>query len=120
MIKKKARKDSRKARHARVRRKVQGTASCPRLAVYRSGKHIYCQVIDDEEGKTLVSASSLDKAIKGQKGTFTERAKLVGELAAERASGKGVEEVVFDRGGFKYHGRIAALADGAREKGLRF
>lgn len=120
MIKKKSRKDSRKARHSRVRRKLSGTAARPRMAVYKSGKHIYAQVIDDESGSTVVAASSLDKSIKGQSGTFKERARLVGELTAERAVKKGVETVVFDRGGFKYHGRIAALADGAREKGLRF
>lgn len=120
MINKKSRKVSRKARHARVRRKLKGTSDCPRLAVYKSGKHIYAQLINDEEGKTLAAASSLDKSIKGQKGTFTERARLVGELAAERASEAGVSDVVFDRGGFKYHGRVAALAEGAREKGLNF
>ena len=120
MISKRPRNQSRKARHARVRRKVSGTAACPRLAVYKSGKHIYAQFIDDESGSTLAAASSLDKSIKAQKGTFTERARLVGELAAERASKVGLSDVVFDRGGFKYHGRIAALADAAREKGLNF
>jgi large subunit ribosomal protein L18 len=120
MIKKKPRHASRKARHARVRSKVRGTAACPRLAVFRSGKHIYAQVINDDAGLTLAAASSLDKSIKVQQGTFTDRARLVGELAAERATEKGVKDVVFDRGGFKYHGRIAALADAAREKGLNF
>lgn len=120
MISKKPRNESRKARHIRVRRKIHGTADCPRLAVFRSGKHIYAQLINDDEGKTLAAASSLDKSIKGQKGTFTERARLVGELAAERASDKGIKDVIFDRGGFKYHGRVAALADAAREKGLNF
>jgi large subunit ribosomal protein L18 len=120
MIKKKPKNLSRKARHARVRRKVQGTGDCPRLAVFKSGKHIYAQVINDEDGTTVVAASSLDKSIKGQKGTFTERARLVGELAAERATKAGIGDVVFDRGGFKYHGRVAALAEGAREKGLNF
>lgn len=120
MIKKTPRKQTRKARHARVRRKVSGTAAVPRMAVYKSGKHIYAQVIDDESGNTLVAASSLDKSIKTQKGTFKERARMVGELTAERATAKGVESVVFDRGGFKYHGRVAELAAGAREKGLRF
>lgn len=90
------------------------------MAVYRSGKHIYAQFIDDESGATLAAASSLDKSLRSVKGTFIDRAKQVGELAAERAVEKGIEAVVFDRGGFKYHGRIAALADGAREKGLRF
>lgn len=120
MINKKPRSQSRKARHQRVRNKVHGTADCPRLAVFRSGKHIYAQFINDDDGVTLAAASSLDKSIKGQKGTFTERARLVGELAAERAKEKGLEDVVFDRGGFKYHGRVAALAEGAREKGLNF
>ena len=120
MINKRPRKESIKSRHARVRGKVSGTAERPRMAVYRSGKHIYAQMIDDESGSTLCAASSLDKSIRSQKVTFTERARLVGELAAERASEKGLEAVVFDRGGFKYHGRIAALAEGAREKGLRF
>ena len=120
MIKKTPKKETRKARHARVRRKVHGTSARPRMAVYKSGKHIYAQFINDDDGTTVACASSLDKSIRGQKGTFTERARLVGELAAERAVGKGVAEVVFDRGGFKYHGRVAALADGAREKGLRF
>lgn len=120
MIKKRPKKESKNARHARVRAKVHGTAERPRLAVFRSGKHIYAQVINDDDGNTLCAASTLDKAIKGQKGTFCERARLVGELAAERALEKGLESVVFDRGGFKYHGRVAALADGAREKGLNF
>lgn len=120
MINKRPRKESRKARHVRVRNKVSGTPDCPRLAVFRSGKHIYAQLIDDVNGATLAAASSLDKSIKGQKGTFTERARLVGELAAERAADKGVKDVVFDRGGFKYHGRVAALAEAAREKGLNF
>ena len=120
MINKRPRRKSRKARHARVRRKVSGTPECPRLAVYKSGKHIYAQLIDDVSGNTLAAASSLDKGIKGQKVTFTERARLVGELAAERATEKGLQDVVFDRGGFKYHGRVAALAQAAREKGLNF
>ena len=120
MIKKRPRNESRKARHGRVRRKVSGTPDCPRLAVFRSGKHIYAQLIDDVNGTTVAAASSLDKSITGQKGTFTERARMVGELAAERATGKGVTDVVFDRGGFKYHGRVAALAEAAREKGLNF
>mgnify|MGYP000073604112 CR=1 FL=1 len=120
MINKKPRSQSRKARHKRVRSKVHGTADCPRMAVYRSGRHIYAQFINDDDGVTLAAASSLDKSIKGQKVTFIERARLVGELAAERAKEKGLEDVVFDRGGFKYHGRVAALAEGAREKGLNF
>ncbi len=120
MINKTPKHVGRKARHARVRKKLFGTAECPRMAVFRSGKHIYAQFIDDESGVTLTAASSLDKSLRSVKGTFTERARQVGELAAERATDKGITEVVFDRGGFKYHGRVAALADGAREKGLNF
>lgn len=120
MINKTPKHVGRKARHARVRKKLFGTAECPRMAVFRSGKHIYAQFIDDESGVTLTAASSLDKSLRSVKGTFTERARQVGELAAERATEKGITEVVFDRGGFKYHGRVAALADGAREKGLNF
>ncbi len=120
MINKTPRQTSRKARHARVRKKVFGTADCPRMAVYRSGKHIYAQFINDESGATLAAASSLDQSLRSLKGTFIERARQVGELAAERASEKGITVVVFDRGGFKYHGRVAALAEGAREKGLNF
>lgn len=120
MINKRSRNESRRARHGRVRAKIYGTAERPRLTVYRSGKHIYAQFIDDETGATLASASSLEKDLRGQEGTFVERARKVGELAAERATAKGIETVVFDRGGFKYHGRVAALAEAAREKGLRF
>lgn len=120
MIKKKPREISRKARHKRVRAKLFGTAERPRMAVFRSGRHIYAQFIDDDAGVTLAAASSLDKSVKSAKATFIERARQVGELAAERANEKGIEAVVFDRGGFKYHGRVAALAEGAREKGLRF
>jgi large subunit ribosomal protein L18 len=113
---------ARKRRHVRVRRNLHGTAEKPRLNVYRSLNEIYVQVIDDTKGHTLVSASSLDKDIKKKlKGkTKSEQAKLVGETIAERAKDKGIKTVVFDRGGFKYIGRIAALADGAREKGLQF
>lgn len=120
MIKKTPKQVTRKARHARVRNKLHGTAECPRMAVYRSGKHIYAQFINDDSGVTLAAASSLDKSIRAGQGTFTERARQVGELAGERASEKGITDVVFDRGGFKYHGRVAALAEGAREKGLNF
>lgn len=120
MINKTPKHVSRKARHERVRSKVHGTADCPRMAVYRSGKHIYAQFINDDDGVTLAAASSLDKSLRSIKGTFTERARQVGELAAERATEKGITDVVFDRGGFKYHGRVAALAEGAREKGLNF
>ena len=120
MISKTPKHETRKARHVRVRKKVHGTADCPRMAVFRSGKHIYAQFINDDAGTTLCAASSVDKSLRSVKGTFTERARQVGELAAERAAEKGISEVVFDRGGFKYHGRIAALAEGAREKGLNF
>lgn len=120
MIKKTPKHITRKARHKRVRGKVFGTAECPRMAVFRSGRHIYAQFINDDSGVTLTAASSLDKSLKSIKGTFIERARQVGELAAERAAEKGIETVVFDRGGFKYHGRVAALADAARGKGLRF
>lgn len=120
MIKKQAKNEARVARHKRVRKKLTGTAERPRMAVYRSGKHIYAQFIDDANGTTLAAASSLDKSLRSEKGTFTERARQVGELAAERAGKAGIETVVFDRGGYKYHGKVAALADGAREKGLRF
>ena len=109
-------------RHKRVRKSIRGTADRPRLNVYRSLSEIYAQVIDDDLGKTLVSASSIDKELeKKLKGkTKTERAKLVGELLAARATKVGLKEVVFDRGGYKYIGRVKALADGAREAGLVF
>ncbi len=102
-------------RHARVRRKVSGTAERPRLAVYRSNRHIYAQLIDDVAGRTLVSASDVETQATGAK---TEAAKAVGRLIAERAKQAGLERAVFDRGGRLYHGRVAALAEGAREGGL--
>ena len=107
-------------RHARVRKKVSGTAAKPRLAVYRSLTHIYAQVIDDERGHTLVAASSLDKDLKGAAGNKTARAKAVGDALAQKAKGAGVETVVFDRGGNRFHGRVKALAEAAREGGLKF
>ena len=109
-------------RHVRVRGKVSGTPERPRLNVFRSEKNIYAQVIDDQNGVTLVSASSLDKEIKGQNvsGGNAEGAKLVGALVAKRAIEKGITTVVFDRGGYIYHGRVAALAEAAREAGLKF
>jgi large subunit ribosomal protein L18 len=112
----------RRRRHARVRKKVEGTAERPRLAVYRSEHHIYAQVIDDTQGSTLTAASTLDRTIRadGRYGGNVEAAKLVGKLVAERALEKGITQVVFDRGGFQYHGRVAALADAAREAGLQF
>ena len=109
-------------RHTRVRAKVQGTPQRPRLSVFRSLSEIYAQVIDDQVGTTLASASTIDqelrKKMKGMK--KSEQAKLVGKTVAERAKGKGIKAVVFDRGGFKYSGRVKALADGAREGGLEF
>ena len=103
----------------RIRRKVSGTASRPRLAVYFSNRHVYAQIIDDVTGKTLVSASSLEKDFSCE-GTKTDAAKQVGVNVAERAKAKGIENVVFDRGGYVYHGRVKALAEGAREGGLQF
>jgi large subunit ribosomal protein L18 len=108
-------------RHRRIRRTLSGTAERPRLAVFRSLTHIYCQIIDDEAGRTLVAASDLESAFRdGGSGTKSERAKRVGQQLAERAREKGIEAVVFDRGGFLYHGRVRALAEGAREGGLKF
>jgi large subunit ribosomal protein L18 len=111
----------RQKRHRRIRRFLSGTTQRPRLAVFRSLEHIYCQVIDDTAGHTLAAASDLEAALKnGETGTKSDRAKQVGQLLAERAKEKGITTVVFDRGGFLYHGRIKALADGAREGGLTF
>jgi large subunit ribosomal protein L18 len=110
----------RQRRHLRVRKKVTGTEARPRLAVFRSEHHIYAQVIDDSAGQTVAAASTLDASLKSSYGGNVEAAKAVGKLVGERAKDKGVEAVVFDRGGFAYHGRIAALADGAREAGLEF
>jgi large subunit ribosomal protein L18 len=119
---KKTQADARMGRHARVRRNLAGTAQRPRLNVFRSAVGIYAQIIDDDARQTLVSASSVDKElrerVKGLK--KSEQAKLVGQAVAERAKGKGITTVVFDRGGFKYIGRVKALADGAREGGLDF
>ncbi len=122
MAKKKSRAVARKRRHIRVRKNVHGTAEKPRLNVYRSLNEIYVQVIDDNKGHTLASASTIDGELKKKaKGmTKKEQATLVGQTIAERATKKGIKEVVFDRGGYKYIGRVAALADGAREKGLQF
>ena len=122
MINKTDKNQSRKVRHLRVRKKVSGTAERPRLNVYRSSNEIYAQIIDDVKGVTLVSCSTLDKDLaKNLEGkTKTEKAKLVGLELAKRAKKVKVEEVVFDRGGYLYIGRVEALADGAREGGLRF
>ncbi|MBP1933041.1 50S ribosomal protein L18 [Ammoniphilus resinae] len=122
MITKQDKNKIRKKRHLRVRNKLQGTAVRPRLNVFRSSKHIYAQVIDDATGTTLVSASTVDPEVKGNiaNGGNVEAAKSVGSLVAKRAQEKGIEEVVFDRGGYLYHGRVQALAEAAREAGLKF
>ena len=117
-----SRKDSKKARiprHKRVRGKISGTAECPRLNVYRSLTNIYAQIIDDTKGVTIAAASTLDKGFENYGGN-KEAAKAIGEEIAKRAKAKGVEKVVFDRGGFLYHGRVQTLADAAREGGLKF
>jgi len=122
MINKISRNEARKRRHLRVRKKISGTPERPRLSVFRSAKHIYAQLIDDTRGVTLVSASTLDKELAGQikNGGNVEAARKVGELVAKRALAKGFNKVVFDRGGYLYHGRVQALADAAREAGLDF
>ncbi|MBZ5622815.1 MAG: 50S ribosomal protein L18 [Acidobacteriia bacterium] len=119
MIRKIEKKEIRNRIHMRIRRKLRGTAERPRLAVFRSVAHIYAQVIDDNEGKTLVSASSVDKGGK-TKGGNVAAAKAIGKLVADRAKEKGITRVVFDRGGYQYHGRVKALADAARAAGLEF
>ena len=108
----------RKAVHTRIRRSVRGTAERPRLAIFRSLNHIYAQLIDDERAVTIASASSVEKDLRGATGGNVEAARRVGQAIAERAREKGIETVVFDRGGFRYHGRVKALADAAREAGL--
>ena len=112
----------RRRRHVRIRKVVVGTPERPRLAVFRSARHIYAQIIDDGAGRTLVAASTLSPEFKarGFKGKKGDAAKLVGELVAEKALAASIQQVVFDRGGYKYHGRVKALAAAAREKGLRF
>ena len=109
-------------RHARLRKRIKGSTARPRLSVFRSNIHIYAQVIDDTTGRTLAAASSKDRTLAGSLDgkTKTERAQAVGKLIAERAKNAGVEQVVFDRGGYEYHGRVQALADAAREGGLTF
>jgi len=119
MIKKPDGNKARLKRHKRVRAKVCGTAECPRLNVFRSLNHIYAQIIDDEKGVTLAAASSMDKEFDGQGGN-KEAAKMVGLSIAKKAQDNGISEVVFDRGGYLYHGRIKELAEGAREGGLKF
>ncbi|GAB6932373.1 MAG TPA: 50S ribosomal protein L18 [Calditerricola sp.] len=122
MIQKPSRNELRKKRHLRVRKKVFGTPERPRLNVFRSNKHIYAQIIDDLKGHTLVAASTLDKELRDQieNGGNVEAAAKVGALVAKRALEKGITKVVFDRGGYKYHGRVKALAEAAREAGLEF
>ena len=109
---------ARSRRHLRVRKKVSGTPARPRLVVTRSSRHVFVQVVDDLAGRTLASASSMEADLRGLEGDKTAKARKVGELVAERAKAAGVESVVFDRGGNRYHGRVAAIADGAREGGL--
>ena len=119
---KETRSAARKQRHARVRRKISGTPNAPRLSVFRSLKHIYAQIIDDESGRTLISASTLDPDIRERVVALnkTQQAALVGKRLAEKALSSGVTKVVFDRGGYQYHGRVKALADASREGGLQF
>ena len=120
MITKQDKNKVRKKRHARVRTKVSGTAARPRLSVYRSNKNIYAQLIDDESGVTLASASTLDKELNIESAGNAEAAQKVGELIAKRAAEQNIKSVVFDRGGYLYHGRVKSLADAARENGLEF
>ena len=122
MLKKVNKNEMRKNRHERVRQKVYGTPEKPRLNVFRSNNHIYAQIIDDVNGYTLISVSTLDKELKEKLESTQnkEAAKLVGDLVGKRALEKGIDTVVFDRGGYVYHGRIKELADGAREAGLKF
>ena len=114
----KTKTDIRKGVHTRIRKKVRGSADRPRLAVYRSLNHIYAQVIDDDSGKTLASASTTEKSFDGKSGGNIDAARFVGKAVAERAMKAGVESVVFDRGGYLYHGRVKALLDATREAGL--
>ena len=122
MINKESRSEIRAKKHLKIRNRFSGTAERPRLAVFRSNNHMYAQIIDDSEGKTLVSASTLDKALKAEleKTNNVDAAAAVGKLVGERAVAAGIKEVVFDRGGFIYQGKIKALADAAREAGLEF
>jgi large subunit ribosomal protein L18 len=121
-MKVKTREDTRQRLHERIRKKIRGTPERPRLAVFRSQGHIYAQVIDDDAGRTVCAASTLDKDLRAKtgRGTTVAAAKEVGILIAGRAKEKGIAAVVFDRGGFQYHGRVKALADAAREAGLKF
>jgi large subunit ribosomal protein L18 len=119
MIKRASRDEHRRRIHVRIRRRLSGTAERPRLAVFRSLKHIYAQVVDDRKGQTIASASSAEKSA-SKNGGNVAGAKEIGKLVAERAIARGVKQVVFDRGGFLFHGRVKALADAAREAGLEF
>ncbi len=122
MVNKKSRKEVRVKKHMRIRNRFSGTAQRPRLAVFRSNNHMYAQIIDDSVGNTLVSASTVEKEVKGEleKTNNVDAAAYLGTVIAKRAMEKGIEEVVFDRGGFIYQGKVAALADAAREAGLKF
>ena len=120
MYKRIDRKAIRAKKHYRIRKNISGTAECPRLSVYRSNKHIYAQLIDDVQGATLAAASTLEGSLKESYGGNKEAAKNVGLLLAEKAKAAGISKVIFDRGGLLYHGRVAALAAGAREGGLQF
>lgn len=121
MISHEAKQQRRFRRHRRIRKRVVGSASCPRLCVFRSARHIYAQIVDDEQGKTLAAASTLSKEIreKGRVGNKTAVARLVGELLGSKALAAHISRVVFDRGGFKFHGRVKALADGLGDKGVK-
>lgn len=120
MIKKESRNSMRIARHERIRKNMMGTSMTPRLCVFRSNKEIYAQIIDDETKTTICSASSLDKDLKIENGSNVEAAKVVGEAIAKKATKVKIKNVVFDRGGYLYHGRVKALAEAARENGLEF
>ncbi len=117
---KRSRQDVRHAVHGRIRKKVKGTSARPRLAVFRSLNHIYAQLIDDDKGVTLCSASTVEKKAGSDKSGNVEAAKIIGRMIAERAKEKGISSVVFDRGGYIYHGRVKSLAEAAREAGLKF
>ena len=122
MVSKKSRVEVRRKKHMKLRNRLSGTAECPRLAVFRSNNHMYAQIIDDTVGNTLVSASTLQKDVKAnlEKTNNVDAAAYLGKVIAEKALEKGIKDVVFDRGGFIYHGKIEALADAAREAGLKF
>ena len=122
MVSKKSRSEVRVKKHRRIRNRLSGTTACPRLAVFRSNNHMYAQIIDDTVGNTLVSASTLQKDVKAklEKTNNVDAAAYLGKVIAEKAVEKGIKDVVFDRGGFIYHGKIQALADAAREAGLNF